>query len=126
VTRVPPSSCSLVGSQPHRTSSAISSRALADRFHVLSPDYPGFGNTDTPDPKDFRYTFDRLSEIVEGLLEKTGFTRSDAACEGCRGCARGAWTRSGFRENGTIRAYWRIGVAREVPCASKGVSHEHG
>ena len=45
--------------------------ALADRFHVLSPDYPGFGNTDMPE--DFEYTFDRLSEIVEGLLEQTGF-----------------------------------------------------
>ena len=45
--------------------------ALADRFHVLSPDYPGFGNTEMPD--DFEYTFDRLSEIVEGLLEQTGF-----------------------------------------------------
>jgi pimeloyl-ACP methyl ester carboxylesterase len=45
--------------------------ALADRFHVLSPDYPGFGNTDMPD--DFEYTFDRLSEIVEGLLAETGF-----------------------------------------------------
>ena len=45
--------------------------ALADRFHVLSLDYPGFGNTDMPD--DFEYTFDRLSEIVEGVLELTGF-----------------------------------------------------
>ena len=50
--------------------------ALANRFHVLSPDYPGFGNTDMPDPKDFAYTFDHLSEIVEGLLGKTGFTRA--------------------------------------------------
>jgi pimeloyl-ACP methyl ester carboxylesterase len=45
--------------------------ALADRFHVLSPDYPGFGNTDMPD--DFEYTFERLSEIVEGVLEQTSF-----------------------------------------------------
>ncbi|MGZ4316432.1 MAG: alpha/beta fold hydrolase [Gaiellaceae bacterium] len=45
--------------------------ALADRFHVLSPDYPGFGNTDMPD--DFEYTFERLSEIVEDLLEQTDF-----------------------------------------------------
>jgi pimeloyl-ACP methyl ester carboxylesterase len=45
--------------------------ALADRFHVLSPDYPGFGNTDMP--ADFEYTFDRLSAIVEGLLVETGF-----------------------------------------------------
>ena len=43
---------------------------LADPFHVLSIDYPGFGNTDMPD--DFEYTFDRLSEIVEGVLELSG------------------------------------------------------
>src|SRR5512132_3769385 len=45
--------------------------ALADRFHLLSPDCPGFGNTEMP--SDFEYTFDRLSEVVEGLLEQTGF-----------------------------------------------------
>ena len=45
--------------------------ALADRFHLLSPDYPGFGNSDMPD--DFEYTFDRLSEIVEGLLARKDF-----------------------------------------------------
>ena len=45
--------------------------ALADRFHVLSPDYPGFGNTEMP--AGFEYTFERLSEIVEGLLEQTDF-----------------------------------------------------
>jgi pimeloyl-ACP methyl ester carboxylesterase len=50
--------------------------ALADRFHVLSPDYPGFGNTDMPDPQSFPYTFDRLSEVVEGLLATTGFTHA--------------------------------------------------
>src|SRR5262249_16333725 len=50
--------------------------ALAERFHVLSADYPGFGNTDMPDPANFHYTFDRLSEVVEGLLTKTGFTRA--------------------------------------------------
>ena len=50
--------------------------ALAERFHVLSPDYPGFGNTDMPDPAGFAYTFDRLSEVVERLLVKTGFLRA--------------------------------------------------
>ncbi len=49
--------------------------ALADRFHVISPDYPGFGNTDMPDPAVFPYTFDKLSEVVEGLLVKKGFDR---------------------------------------------------
>ena len=48
--------------------------ALAERFHVLSPDYPGFGNTDMPDPAGWDYTFDHLAAIVEGLLHETGFT----------------------------------------------------
>jgi pimeloyl-ACP methyl ester carboxylesterase len=49
--------------------------ALADRFHVVSPDYPGFGNSDMPDPAAFAYTFERLSEVIERWLEKIGFTR---------------------------------------------------
>jgi pimeloyl-ACP methyl ester carboxylesterase len=49
--------------------------ALADRFHVISPDYPGFGNSDTPDPATFAYTFDKLAEVTERFLEKKGFDR---------------------------------------------------
>ena len=49
--------------------------ALADKFHVISPDYPGFGNSDMPDPAKFAYTFDRLAEVVERLLVETGFDR---------------------------------------------------
>jgi pimeloyl-ACP methyl ester carboxylesterase len=48
--------------------------ALAGRFHVLSPDYPGFGNTDAPDPATWAYTFDHLAEIVDELLVTVGFT----------------------------------------------------
>jgi pimeloyl-ACP methyl ester carboxylesterase len=46
---------------------------LADRFHVISPDYPGFGNSDSPNPKEFSYTFDKLAEVVAHFLEKKGF-----------------------------------------------------
>ena len=49
--------------------------ALADRFHVIAPDYPGFGNSDMPDPAKFAYTFDKTSEIIESFLRKVGFTR---------------------------------------------------
>jgi len=49
--------------------------ALASRFHVISPDYPGFGNSDLPDPAKFSYTFDRLSEITESFLKAKGFDR---------------------------------------------------
>ena len=48
---------------------------LADRFHVIAPDYPGFGNSDMPDPAKFGYTFDKTSEIIESFLRKVGFTR---------------------------------------------------
>jgi pimeloyl-ACP methyl ester carboxylesterase len=48
--------------------------ALAGHFHVVAPDYPGFGNTDLPSPYEFNYTFDRLSEIVEEFLKSIDFT----------------------------------------------------
>lgn len=49
--------------------------ALAEEFHVLAPDYPGFGYSDLPDPTTFPYTFDRLSELIEALLNSKGFAR---------------------------------------------------
>jgi pimeloyl-ACP methyl ester carboxylesterase len=48
--------------------------ALADHFHLIAPDYPGFGNTDMPDPATWDYTFDHLAAIVDGLLTEIGFT----------------------------------------------------
>jgi pimeloyl-ACP methyl ester carboxylesterase len=47
--------------------------ALATRFHVMAPDYPGFGNSDMPDPARFAYTFDKLSEIIGAFLRDRGF-----------------------------------------------------
>ena len=47
--------------------------ALRDQFHVIAPDYPGFGNSDTPDPAKFSYTFDTISEVVEDFLKVKGF-----------------------------------------------------
>jgi pimeloyl-ACP methyl ester carboxylesterase len=49
--------------------------ALAERFHVIAPDYPGFGDSGTPDPETFEYTFDNLAAIVEKFLAKKGFDR---------------------------------------------------
>jgi pimeloyl-ACP methyl ester carboxylesterase len=49
--------------------------ALADRFHVVAPDYPGFGNSDAPDPREFPYTFDRLAEVTQKFLAQRGFDR---------------------------------------------------
>jgi pimeloyl-ACP methyl ester carboxylesterase len=49
--------------------------ALADKFHVISMDYPGFGNSDMPDPTEYLYTFEKISEVVEAFLKKKDFTR---------------------------------------------------
>ena len=47
--------------------------ALAGRFHVIAPDYPGFGNSDHPDPATWSYSFDRISEVIERFLDQKGF-----------------------------------------------------
>jgi pimeloyl-ACP methyl ester carboxylesterase len=43
---------------------------LADRYHVVAPDYPGFGLSDAPSPDDFAYTFDALARYVAVLTEE--------------------------------------------------------
>ena len=43
---------------------------LADKLHVIAPDYVGFGYSDAPDVSDFEYTFDNLAAHVEDLLFK--------------------------------------------------------
>jgi pimeloyl-ACP methyl ester carboxylesterase len=48
-------------------------RSLGDAFHVIAPDYPGFGNSDTPDPAQYGYTFDKLAEVVEHFLAAKSF-----------------------------------------------------
>lgn len=42
--------------------------ALADKYHVVAPDYPGFGYSSAPDHEQFQYGFERFSQIVEKLL----------------------------------------------------------
>ncbi len=46
--------------------------ALADRYHVIAPDYPGYGNSSMPTVDEFDYTFDNLADIVEKLTVKLG------------------------------------------------------
>src|ERR1700685_2767061 len=46
--------------------------ALADRYHVIAPDYPGFGESGAPDHKAFAYTFAHYADIVEVLLAQLG------------------------------------------------------
>jgi pimeloyl-ACP methyl ester carboxylesterase len=49
--------------------------ALADRFHLVAPDYPGYGNSSMPTVDEFDYTFDRLAEIVEKFITAIGLKK---------------------------------------------------
>jgi pimeloyl-ACP methyl ester carboxylesterase len=49
--------------------------ALADRFHVVAPDLPGFGHSDMPPRDKFTYTFAKLAEVIERFTEVMGLAR---------------------------------------------------
>ncbi len=46
--------------------------ALADRFHLVAPDYPGYGYSSMPAVDKFDYSFDKLANIVEQFIDKVG------------------------------------------------------
>jgi hypothetical protein len=48
---------------------------LSDQYHLVAPDYPGFGHSAWPDPKIFAYTFDHYAEIMNQLTEALGLSR---------------------------------------------------
>ena len=94
---------------------------LADNYHLVAPDYPGFGHSDWPDPKQFAYTFDHIAAVMEDFTQALGLSRytmymqdyggpvgfrmalahpervqaSDRA--GCGGAQRRPWVRTGRR-----------------------------
>ena len=48
---------------------------LSDSYHLVAPDYPGYGHSDWPDPKQFDYTFDHLAQVMNGFTEAMGLSR---------------------------------------------------
>ena len=46
---------------------------LADCFHIIAPDLPGFGQTDMPARSEFNYTFDHLANVIDRFTEVVGF-----------------------------------------------------
>jgi pimeloyl-ACP methyl ester carboxylesterase len=49
--------------------------ALADRYHVLAPDLPGFGNTVAPSRAEFAYSFENLAAVIGGFVDALGLSR---------------------------------------------------
>jgi pimeloyl-ACP methyl ester carboxylesterase len=48
---------------------------LADRFHLLAPDLPGFGRSDMPARDRFQYTFDNVADVIDRFTQKIGFDK---------------------------------------------------
>lgn len=48
---------------------------LADHFHIVAPDLPGFGRTDMPSRNDFNYTFDNMANVIDRFTDVVGFDR---------------------------------------------------
>src|SRR6185437_1297481 len=73
---------------------------LADRFHIVAPDLPGFGNSDMPDKAN---TFERIAETIDRFTETIGFGRY--AVFMCSTMARrpGSGSRSSIR-TGSLRS----------------------
>ena len=53
---------------------------MSDRYHLIAPDYPGFGHSDWPDPKKFAYTFDHYAEIMNHFTEALGYRATRSIC----------------------------------------------
>ena len=60
-------------------------RALADKFHLIAPDYIGFGASEAPEPGVFAYTFENLTDYVAGLIEAIGLERYVLYMHDCGG-----------------------------------------
>lgn len=48
---------------------------LSDQFHLVAPDYPGFGRSACPPPDEFAYSFDHLADVVEAFTDQLGLER---------------------------------------------------
>jgi len=48
---------------------------LADRYHVVAPDYPGFGQSATPAPAEFEYSFDHFAALMDRFTQQLGLQR---------------------------------------------------
>ena len=81
---------------------------LSDRYHLVAPDYPGFGHSDWPDPKKFAYTFDHIAEIMNHFTEALGSRATRCTCRITAGPWVFAWSwpiRSGSRRS-SCRTRW--------------------
>lgn len=49
-------------------------KLLSNQYHLIAPDYPGFGLSDAPSPASFSYTFEHLAKVIDKFTEAVGLT----------------------------------------------------
>ena len=64
---------------------------LSDRYHLIAPDYPGFGHSDWPDPNEFAYTFDRIAEVMDRFTEALASRATRSICRTTADRSAFAW-----------------------------------
>ena len=64
---------------------------LADSYHLVAPDYPGFGHSDWPDPKSFDYTFDHIASVMQIFTQALGLLRYTLYMQDYGGPSDSAW-----------------------------------
>src|SRR5580692_8798508 len=87
---------------------------LADNYHLVAPDYPGFGHSDWPDPSQFDYTFDRIAAVIEDF---TSAPRSSAGAYRARRGGSRQRPRSELGHEASLLGR-PAGVRREASCES--------
>src|SRR5580658_10266436 len=70
---------------------------LSDKFHMIAPDYPGFGHSDVPSPKEYQYTFDNIALSMQHFTEVLNLNKYALYMQDYGGPV-------GFRK--TRRAFW--------------------
>ena len=99
--------------------------ALADEFHLVAPDYPGFGDSACRRADQFEYTFDNLADVVEKFTEKVGLKQVRALRAGLRRAGRlpagGQAPGARDRARGAERQRLRRGARQRLLEADQGV-----
>jgi hypothetical protein len=49
--------------------------SLSEKYRLIAPDYPGFGHSSWPNPKEFAYTFDSLAKVMQDFAEQLHLDR---------------------------------------------------
>jgi pimeloyl-ACP methyl ester carboxylesterase len=117
--------------------------ALSDRYHLVAPDYPGFGNSAQPSAEDFEYSFDNLAVLMEAFVDRLGieqyslYVMDYGAPIGLRLAAKhpqrvqslivqnGNAYKEGLREFwDPIRAYWKDPSAENAKPLAEFISPE--